>query len=139
MTEIELATQRQLVMNLMAELKKAKDAARMVREAFEATETTSYERRVLEMEAQLAEEVAKVCKDYYTKTWVEALNQVGVPADFVLRRVENILFSKDIWEVPVTLPPLVVDPILHLEQLSIPQALPPDVEVLTGAWKDKEV
>ena len=96
MTKIELATQRQLVMNLMAELKKAKDAARMVREAFEAKETTSYERRVLEMEAQLAEEVARVCKDYYTKTWVEALNQVGVPVDFVLRRVENILFLKDI-------------------------------------------
>ena len=96
MTEIELATQRQLVMNLMAELKKAKDAARMVREAFEATETTSYERRVLEMEAQLVEEVARVCKDYCTKTWVEALDQAGVPADFVLRRVENILFSKDI-------------------------------------------
>ena len=96
MTEIELATQRQLVMNLMAELKKAKDAAQMAREASGATETTSYERRVLEMEAQLVEEVARVCKDYCTKTWVEALDQAGVPADFVLRRVENIFFSKDI-------------------------------------------
>ena len=54
MIEIELATQRQLVLDLKAKLQKAKDAARVAREVSEVTETTSYE----ETEARLVEEVA---------------------------------------------------------------------------------
>ena len=50
MTEIELATQRQLVLDLKVELQKAKDAARVAREASKATETASYERGVLDTE-----------------------------------------------------------------------------------------
>ena len=61
-------------MDLKAELKKAKDAARMAREASEATETASYEHGLLETEARLVEEVIGVCKDYYVEIWVEALN-----------------------------------------------------------------
>ena len=41
MTEIELATSRRLVLDLKAELEKAKDAARVAREASEAAETAS--------------------------------------------------------------------------------------------------
>ena len=41
MIEIELATSRQLVLNLKVELEKAKDAARVAREASEAAETAS--------------------------------------------------------------------------------------------------
>ena len=40
----------------------------MAREASEAAEAASYERGVLEMETRLAEEVARVCKDYCTET-----------------------------------------------------------------------
>ena len=50
MTEIELATQRQLVLDLKVELQKAKDAARVAREASKATEIASYECGVLDME-----------------------------------------------------------------------------------------
>ena len=71
---------------------KAKDAARVAKEVFEAAETASYE----EIEAQLVEEVAKVCRDYYAETWAEALNRAGVLANFKLRRVENIFFPEDI-------------------------------------------
>ena len=39
MTKIELATQRQLVLDLKAELQKAKDTAQATREAFEVAET----------------------------------------------------------------------------------------------------
>ena len=67
MTEIELATQRQLVLDFKAKLQKAKDAAWVAREASEATETTSYERGVLDTKMWLAEEVAGVCRDYYTE------------------------------------------------------------------------
>ena len=135
MTEIELATQRQLVLDLKVKLQKAKDAARVAKEVFKAAETASYE----ETEAQLVEEVAKVCRDYYAETWAEALNRAGVLANFKLRRAENIFFPEDIWEVQVMLPPPVADPIPPLEQLSITQAPPPDVGVSTGARKDMEV
>ena len=44
LTEIELATQRQLVLDLKAELQKAKDATQVAREAFKVAEMASYER-----------------------------------------------------------------------------------------------
>ena len=100
----------------------------MAREVSKVAETTSYE----ETEARLVEEVAGVCR-------VEALNRVRVPTNSEFRRAENIFFPEDIWEVLVTLPPLVADPIPHLEQFSITQAPPPDVGVSTGARKDKEI
>ena len=68
----------------------------MAREASKAAEATSYERGVLETETRLAEEVAGVCRDYYTETWAEALNQVGIPVDSELKRIENVFFPEDI-------------------------------------------
>ena len=85
MIEIELATQRQLVLDLKAELQKAKDAARVAREVSEVAETTSYE----ETEARLVEKVVGVCR-------VEALNRARVPANSEFRRAENIFFPEDI-------------------------------------------
>ena len=72
--EIGLATQRQLVLKLKAELEKAKEEARMARKASEAVEMASFERGVLDTEVRFVEEVAGVCKDYYIKIWAEALN-----------------------------------------------------------------
>ena len=53
---------------------------------------------------RLAEEVAGVCRDYYIETWMEALNNVGVPADFELRKAESIFFLEHIREAPADLP-----------------------------------
>ena len=80
LTEIELATQKQLVLNLKADLKKAKAIARTAEEAAKASREASYNLEVEEIEIQLAEELAEVCKDYCKETWMEALNLVGVPA-----------------------------------------------------------
>ena len=87
----------------------------MAREASEAAETASYERGVLEMETRLAKEVVRVCRDYCAEMWAETLNRAGVLTNSELRSVENIFFPEDIREVPVTLPPPVVDP-LHLPE-----------------------
>jgi len=139
MTEIELATQRQLVLDLKAELQKAKDATRVARKASEATETASYERGVLETKTRLVEEMAGVCRDYCAETWVEALNWVRVPADSELRRAENIFFPEDIQEVPAMLPPPIADPLPPPKQLPTIQAPSPDAEVSIGARKGKKV
>ena len=111
----------------------------MAREASKAAETASYKRGVLETEARLVEEVVEVCRDYCAKTWAEALNRTGVPADSDLRRAENIFLSEDIREVLAMLPPLVVDLTPHLELLPTTQASLPDAEVSTGAGKGKGV
>ena len=99
-TELELATQKQFVTDIKAELKKAKDAVekavRAAKEATEAAERTSYERGVMDTEARLVEEVVVVCRDYCTKSWGIAMDRAGVPADYELRRSKNIFFPEDI-------------------------------------------
>ena len=82
----------------------------MAKEATEATKIASYECGVQETKTRLAEEVARVYRDYYIETWVKVLNWEGVPVDSELRRAENIFFPKDIREVLATLPPPVTNP-----------------------------
>ena len=59
-------------MNFNAELQNVKDAAkeatRVAKEAIEAAERASYECGVEDTENRLAEEVARVCRDYCTET-----------------------------------------------------------------------
>ena len=106
--ELELATQKQLVMDLKDELQKVKDAAKkaaqVAKEATKAAKRAFYEHRVEDTENKLAEEVAGVCRDYYTETWIEALNSAGVPADSELRKVESIFLPEHILEAPMDLP-----------------------------------
>ena len=70
--ELELATQKQLVMDLKAELQKVKDAAkeaaRVAKKATEAVKRASYERGVEDTEIRLAEDMARLCRDYCTET-----------------------------------------------------------------------
>ena len=111
-------------MDLKAELQKAKDVARVSREAAEAAMATFYERGVLDTEACLAEEVAAVCRDYCTKSWGVAMDQAGVLVDFELRRAESIFFPEDIREIPGTVPPS--------EQLPTTHAPHPEAEISKG-------
>ena len=80
-TEIKLATSRQLVLELRAELQKAKEVAQLAREAVEAEKQASYALGVEETQAKLTEELAEVCRDYRMVTWAEALNLARVPVD----------------------------------------------------------
>ena len=95
-TKINLATEKQIVLNLKAELQKVKEAARVAKEAAEAAVSASYDRGVVETETCLAEEVVVVCRDYVTESWGVAMDRAGVPTDFKLRRLENIFFLEDI-------------------------------------------
>lgn len=66
---------------MKADLEKAKTAARMAKEAAEASKQAFYLFRVEETEVRLAEELVEVCRDYCKVTWVEAFNIAGVPAN----------------------------------------------------------
>lgn len=58
--KIELAIQRQLVLELKADLQKAKEAPQAVKEVVEASEQAAYDRGVQETQTQLVEELAEV-------------------------------------------------------------------------------
>ena len=81
-------------------MKKAKDSAveavRAAKEATEVAERTSYELRVMDIEARLAEEMEVVCRDYCTESWGVAMDRAGIPVDSELRRSKNIFFTEDI-------------------------------------------
>ena len=87
LTEINLATEKQTFLDLKAELQKEREAARVAGEAVKAT---------MNALSCLAEEVAVVCRDYVLESWGVAMEQVGVPIDSELRRIENIFFPEDI-------------------------------------------
>ena len=54
MIELNLATKKQKVLDLKAELQKLKDVARVAREATEAIVNTSYERGIANTETRLS-------------------------------------------------------------------------------------
>ena len=80
-TEINLATKKQAILDLKTKLQKAKEVARVAREAAKDLVKAFYERGVQDMEARLLEEVAVVCRDYCTKSWGVAMDRARVPTD----------------------------------------------------------
>ena len=132
-TEINLATEKQMVSNLKAQLLQAKKVARLAREAAEAAMAAFYERGVADTEARLTEEVATVCRDYITMSGGVALDRAAVPANSDLRKIENIFFPEDIHKIPSSVPPK--------ESLSTrvttPDSLIPETEEVQPLANDK--
>ena len=50
-------------------------------------------------QARLTEEFSAVCRDYYDISCGKALDVVGVPVDFDLRRPESIYYDPEIHEL----------------------------------------
>ena len=87
--EINLATEKQLV----TELRKAREAIQLVKEAVEAKKQATYTLGVEETQARLTEEFSVVCKDYCDIFWGKALDVAGVLVDSDLRRLESIYYN----------------------------------------------
>ena len=64
----------QQVLELKADLEKAKKAARTADEVEKVAKQASYDLGVREMGIRLAEELAEICRDYCKEVWAEALN-----------------------------------------------------------------
>ena len=58
----------------------------------DVVEQHGYDVGVAETEDNLKVEVLTVCRAYYTQTWEEALNRVGIDASSEQRKPENIIF-----------------------------------------------
>ena len=94
--EINLATEKQTVKDLREELRKAREAAQLLKEAADAEKQTSYALGVQETQSRLIEEFSAIARDYCDITWVKALDVAGDPADSSLRRLESIYYDSDI-------------------------------------------
>ena len=98
-TEINMATEKQLVTELRKELRKAREAAQLFKEAAEAEKQAAYSLGVQETQGRLTKEFSTVARDYCNISWGKALDVAGVPADFGLRRPESIYYDPDIREL----------------------------------------
>ena len=98
-TEINLATKKQMVIELREELHKVREAAQLLKEAAEAEKEVAYTLGMEEIQARLTEESSAVARDYCDISWSKALNAAGIPADSSLRRPESIYYDLDIREL----------------------------------------
>ena len=98
-TEINMATKKQLVTELREELRKAREAAQLLKEVAEAEKQAAYTLGVEETQARLTEEFSAVARNYCDISWGKALDAAGVPADSGLRRPESIYYDSEIREL----------------------------------------
>ena len=80
-----MATEKQLMTNLREELRKAREAAQLLKEAAEAEKQAAYMLGMEETQAILTEEFSAVVRDYCDISWDKALDAAGIPADSGLR------------------------------------------------------
>ena len=136
--QLNLATEQAAVLDLQAKLQKAKEALKVAQEAVKATETSAYERGVLETEARLTAEVTMVCREYCAETYNEALDRAGIPADSNLRRVDQVYYPKDLREnITAPPPPAALLPPPPEQSLTI-QEPSQGAELPTGVKKEKK-
>ena len=70
---------------LREKLRKAREAAQLLKEAIEAEKQAAYALGVQETQSRLTEEFFVVARDYCDITWGKALDVAGIPADSSLR------------------------------------------------------
>ena len=70
----------------------AEEAKAKAEKERDEAEKHGYDVGVAETEDALRAKVPTVCRAYYTQTWEEALNRVGIDASSELRKPENIFF-----------------------------------------------
>ena len=98
-TEINMATEKQLVMEFREELRKAREAVQLLKEAAETEKQATYMLGIEETQAKLTEEFSTVARDYCDISWGKALDVAGVPADSGLRQPESIYYDLEIREL----------------------------------------
>ena len=91
--QINLATEKAVVLDLKTELQKAHEALAMAKEAVKTAEVTV------------------VCRDYCAKMYNKALDRAGVPTNSDLRRTDKVYYPEDIRKDPIALPPPAALPI----------------------------
>ena len=125
-----------MVTDLREELRKARKAAQLLKEAIEVKKQAAYALGVQEIQSRLTEEFSAVAKDYCDITWGKALDAAGIPADSSLRRPESIYYDSNIRELPSSGSPPPKQPAQVSEAPTADQAPPAPVEVPTDSRQD---
>ena len=136
--QLNLDTEQVAILDLKAKLQKAEEALKVAQEAAKVAETSVYERGVLETEARLTAEVTVVCREYCAETYNQVLDQAGIPADFNLRRVDQVYYLKGLRENTIAPPPLTALPFPPPEQSLTTQEPSQGAEVLARVEKEKK-
>ena len=76
-SEINLATEKQLVTELCEELRKVREAAQLLKEAAKAEKQAAYTLGMEETQARLIEEFSAICRDYCDISWGKTLDVDG--------------------------------------------------------------
>ena len=84
---------------LREELRKAREATQLLKEAAETEKQATYTLGMEETQARLTEEFSAICRDYCDISWAKALDVAGVPADSDLRRPESIYYDPEICKL----------------------------------------
>ena len=131
-----MATEKQMVTELREELRKAKEAAQLLKEAIEAEKQAAYTLGVQETQGRLTEEFSVVARDYCNISWGKALDVVGIPANSSLRRLKSIYYDPDICELsdPSSSPPK--QPAQVSEVPIVDQVPPASVEASMASHQD---
>nr|POF09065.1 hypothetical protein CFP56_38644 [Quercus suber] len=130
-SEINLATERELVKGLRAELQKVREGARaaeqevqLAKESVEAERKVAYQLGVDETGKLLTEQFASVARKYCDVTWQKALDVVGVPLNSPLRLPGSIYYDLEIQELPETDSPPAPQLLEAMEQSLVSVASP---------------
>ena len=129
---------------LREELRKAREAAQLLKEATEAEKQAAYDLGVQETQSRLTEEFSAVARDYCDITWDKALDAARVPADSILRQPESIFYDSDICVLPGSESPPLEHPIkvsevpMTSQVRPAPKEVPTDSRPETGREKDVE-
>ena len=84
---------------LCEELRKAREAVQLLKEASEAEKQVAYTLGVEKTQARLTEELFAVCREYYGISWSKALDAAEVPVDSDFRQPESIYYNPEICEL----------------------------------------
>ena len=130
-TEINMATEKQFVTKLREELRKAREAIQLLKEAAKAEKQAAYTLGVQETQGRLIEEFSAVARDYCDISWGKALDVAGVPADSSLRQTESIYYDPDIHEFlgPNSSIPEQTAPVFELPKVDQVHPAPPEVSI----------
>ena len=121
---------------LCEEIRKAREATQLLKEATEAKKQAVYALGVQETQSRLTEELSAVVRDYCDITWGKALDAAGIPANSSLRRPESIYYDSDIRKLPSSGSPPPEQPAQVSEAPTADQAPPAPMEIPTDSRQD---
>ena len=131
-----MATEKQLVTELCEELRKAREAAQIFKEAAEAEKHAAYTLGMEETLARLIEEFSAVARDYCDISWGKALDAAGVPVDSGLRQPESIYYDPEIRKLSDPNSSLPEQAAQVSRLLKVDQVPPAPLEVSIDSYQD---